>query len=450
MEEDNNMKKIIAILLVLVMALAGFAGCTSNNDQPASNVSEEGTNAQPEEAAAAEPVEITVVTSYGGDDGNRGNYEAAMASYEAQTGNTVLDASATSNEDWKAKVMTDFETGTEPDVLFYFLGADANAIIEADKVVSLEEIREVYPEYAGNMKEDLLVPSPVDNEVYAVPSSGFWESLFVNKTVLEAAGVEVPGADYTWDQFLADCQKIKDAGYTPVAASLQEVPHYWFEFTVYNNGSVANHLDVPASATDAAGQKWAKGFEDLQQLYDLGYLPENTLTATDAETVQLVADGEAAFLIDGSWKVGYFVSNCGDHLEDFELCYVPGKGDRKATDIIGGISMGYYITRQAWEDADKRQAAIDFISHMTSDEVLSTFVTTEVTALKNGASPSGLNEIQQSAAEMTGGVTGIVAPVQDKLSSEARADLFANVKNIVTGKIESPEAIDSALAINAE
>lgn len=444
MEEDNNMKKIIAILLVLMLALAGFAGCATQSDQPASNVSEEGTNAQ-----QAGPVEITVVTSYGGDDGNRGNYEAAVEGYEQETGNTVLDASATANEDWKAKVMTDFETGTEPDVLFYFLGADANAIIEADKVVSLEEIREVYPDYAGNMKEDLLVPSPVNNEVYAVPSSGFWESLFVNKTVLEAAGVDVPGADYTWDMFLDDCQKIKDAGYTPIAASLQEVPHYWFEFTVYNNGSVANHLEVPESATDAAGQKWAAGFEDLKQLYDLGFLPENTLTATDAETVQLVADGQAAFLIDGSWKVGYFVENCGDHLDDFELCYVPGKGDRKATDIIGGISMGYYITRQAWEDEDRRQAAIDFISHMTSDEVLSTFVTTEVTALKNGASPSGLNEIQQSAAEMTGGVTGIVAPVQDKLTSEARADLFANVKNIVTDKVASADAIDSALAINS-
>ena len=247
----------------------------------------------------------------------------------------------------------------------------------------------------------------------------------------------------------SDCQKIKDAGYTPVAVSLQEVPHYWFEFTVYNNGNVANHLDIPASATDAVGEKWAAGFEDLKQLYDLGYLPENTLTAKDAETVQLVADGQAAFLIDGSWKVGYFTTNCEDHLGDFALTYVPGKGERKATDIIGGISMGYYITRQAWDDPEKRQAVVDFVKHLTSDEVLSTFVTTEVTALKNGASPSGLNSIQQSAAEMTGGVTGIVAPVQDSLISEARADLFGNVKNIVTDKITIEEAIDSALAINA-
>jgi len=446
------MKKTIALMLVLVMAIAVFAGCSGQSAQPSASpdqespeTSESAPAEQSEEAEA--PVEITVVTSYGGDDGNRGNYETAVAGYEEETGNTVLDASATSNEEWKAKVMADFETGTEPDVLFYFLGSDANPIIEADKVVSLEEIRAEYPDYASNMKEDMLVLSPVDSQVYAVPSSGYWESLFVNTKVLEAAGVDVPGPGYTWEQFLADCQKIKDAGFTPVAVSLQEVPHYWFEFTVFNNGNTANHLDVPASATDATGEKWAAGFEDLKQLYDLEYLPENTLTATDAETVQLMADGEAAFLIDGSWKVGYFVENCADHLSDFAVRYVPGKGERDATDIIGGISMGYYITRQAWEDETKRDAAIKFIEYMTRDDVLSTFVTTEVTALKNGAKPAGLNEIQLSAADMCSEVTSIVGAVQDSLSAEARADLFANVKNIVTEKMTAAEALESALAI---
>ena len=442
------MKKTIAFMLVLVMVLAAFVGCNAKpaetSDEPSAQV--ESPSAEVPETAAS--VEITVVTSYGGDDGNRGNYENALAGYEAATGNTVQDASATSNEEWKAKVMADFETGTEPDVLFYFLGSDANPIIEADKVVSLEEIRAEYPDFAGNMKEDMMVPSAVDDTVYAVPSTGYWESMFVNTKVLEAAGVAVPGADYTWDQFLIDCQKIKDAGYTPVAVSLQEVPHYWFEFSVFNNGNTANHLDVPASATDATGTKWAAGFEDLKTLYDKGFLPENTLTATDAETVQLMGDGEAAFLIDGSWKVGWFVENAGDHLEDYAVTYVPGKGERAATDIVGGISMGYYITRKAWDDPEKREAAVKFVEYMTSDEVMSTFVTTEVTALKNGAAPAGLNSLQQSAADMCAGVTSLVGAVQDKLTSEARADLFANIKNLVTAGMTPEEAITSALALN--
>ena len=67
--------------------------------------------------AFADGATLNVVTSYGGDDGNRANFEAAVKAYEESTGNKVNDGSATSNEEWKAKVLTDFETGSEPDVL---------------------------------------------------------------------------------------------------------------------------------------------------------------------------------------------------------------------------------------------------------------------------------------------------------------------------------------------
>ncbi|MBQ3211394.1 MAG: carbohydrate ABC transporter substrate-binding protein, partial [Oscillospiraceae bacterium] len=272
------MKKIFALMLALILCF-GFAA----------------------PAAFAEGVTLNVVTSYGGDDGNRKNFEAAVAAYEEATGNKVNDGSATSNEEWKAKVLTDFETGSEPDVLFFFTNADAEPIISAGKVVSIEDIRAEYPEYAANMKDSMMAVAS-DGKQYAVPSSGFWENMFVNKAVLEACGLEVPGPDYTWDQFVADCQVILDNGYTPIACSLFEVPHYWFEFAVMNNGTLANHLEVPTVADgalvdDAVAQKWIAGLEDIKALYEAGFFPENTLTATDAETVALFGEGEAAFLI---------------------------------------------------------------------------------------------------------------------------------------------------------
>ncbi|MBQ4512866.1 MAG: extracellular solute-binding protein [Anaerolineaceae bacterium] len=398
-------------------------------------------------SAAAENVTLNVVTSYGGDDGNRSNYEAAVAEYEAQTGNKVNDGSATSNEEWKARVLTDFETGSEPDVLFFFTNADAEPFITAGKVVSIDEIRAEYPDYATNMKDSMLAVAS-DGKNYAVPSYGFWENMFVNKSVLDACGVEVPGPDYTWDQFLADCQTILDAGYTPIACSLVEVPHYWFEFVVMNNGTIDNQLDVPTSMDDAAAAKWVAGLNDIKDLYERGFFPKNTLTATDAETVAMFGEGEAAFLIDGSWKVGYFTGNHEDTLEDYVISYVPGKGDRKASEAIGGISMGYFITRKAWEDPAKREAAVEFVSYLTSDDVLSKFVTTEVTALVNGAKPEGLNILQQSAADANAAITGVVGAVQDTISSEAKGDLFGNVQNVVTGKMTAEEAVASAIALN--
>ena len=397
-------------------------------------------------SASAEAVTLNVVTSYGGDDGNRGNFEAAVKAYEESTGNKVNDGSGTSNEEWKAKILTDFETGSEPDVLFFFTNADAEPFISAGKVVSIDEIRAEYPDFATNMKSGMMAVA-ADGKQYSVPSSGYWENMFVNKAVLEDCGVAVPGPDYTWDQFLADCQTIKDAGYSPIACSLVEVPHYWFEFMVMNNGTVANHLDIPADASDATAAKWAAGLNDIKALYEAGFFPENTLTASDAETVELFNSGEAAFLIDGSWKVGYFTENAAD-LNDFAIAYVPAKGERSASEAIGGISMGYFITRKAWDDPAKRAAAVQFVSQLTSDEVLSTFVTTEVTALVNGASPAGLNALQQSAADANAKITAVAGAVQDLLTAEARGDLFANVQNVVTGKMTAEDAVASAIALN--
>lgn len=442
-----NKKKFLALALTLVLALGLLSGCGGGEKPSGSGASGGGSQDSTGGEPAAAKVELTVVTSYGGDDGNRKNYENAVAAYEAASGNTILDASASSNEEWKAKVLTDFQTGTEPDVLFFFTNADAEPFIQAGKVVDLATIRAAYPSYADNMRDSMMAVAQ-DGKIYAVPSSGFWENMFVNTKVLADCGVAVPGPDYSWDQFLQDCETIKAKGYAPIACSLFEVPHYWFEFTVMNNGTLESQLDVPASADDAAGQKWVAALNDIKDLYERGYFPVNTLTATDAETVQIFADGDAAFLIDGSWKVNYFVDNYGDQLEDYAISYVPAKGDRTAGEAIGGISMGYFITKRAWDDPAKQKAAVEFIQHMTSDDVMSAFVTTEVTALKNGASPSGLNALQQSAADANANITGVIGAVQDTVSGECKADLFANVQNVVTGKMTAEDAVNSAVALN--
>lgn len=433
------MKKAMAALLTLAICL-GLTAC-GTDDAPS------GTE------AARESVTLTVVTSYGGDDGNRGSFVTAVEEYQAATGVTVEDHSAASNEEWKNKVLTDFMTGSEPDVLFYFTNADADPFINAGKVVSIEEIREEYPDYATNMKESMMAVAS-DGLHYAVPSSGFWETLFVNTAVLEQCGVAVPGADYTWEAFLRDCETIKEAGFTPIACSLYEIPHYWFEFAVMNNGSLASHLEVPtldetgALRDDAASRKWIAALEDIRLLYEAGYFPRNTLTATDAETVALFGRGEAAFLIDGSWKVGYFTKNFPEALDSIQVRFVPGKGERLATDAIGGISMGYFITRKAWEDPQTREAAVEFVFHMTSEEVLGSFVTTEVTALVNGAAPKGLNTLQSSAADAIVELTGVVGAVQDAISGEAKSDLFANIQKVVTGQMTPVEAVESAIRLN--
>ncbi len=434
-------KRVLALLLC-ALALLSLAGCVGGG----------GEEPTPTPSSGAE---LRVVTSYGRGDGNRKRFETAVASYEAETGNRVIDESSTSNEEWKNEVLTDFMTGSEPDVLFYFTDVDAEPFIKAGRVVSIEEIRQEYPDYATNMKPAMMAVAS-DGLHYAVPSTGYWENLFVNRRVLEDCGLPLPGPDYSWERFWEDCQVIRDAGYTPIACSLFEIPHYWFEFAVLNTGTLEGHLTLPRLGADghlvrdAAARSWIAGLEDIRALYDAGFFPDNTLTATDAEAVALFAEGKAAFLIDGSWKVGYFTEYYPENLEDYAVCYVPGKGQRRATEAIGGISMGYFITRKAWEDPRKRDAAVAFVSHMTSEEVLSSFITTEVTALIDGADPEGLNALQQSAADANAHITGIVGAVQDGISGEAKTELFADIQKVVTGQMSAEEAVEAAIRLNEE
>lgn len=458
-------KRALAAVLagVMVFSLTGCGGNTETTtsegtETEASTESTDTEETAETEEASGESVELNVTTTFAGEDGNAQNFKDAVAAWSEETGNTVADTSATSDETFKTRVVTDFETGSEPDVLFFFNGADANSFIEAGKVVSIDDIRAEYPEYTDNMNDDLIADSLVDGKKYAVPVNGYWEAMFVNTEILEAAGVTMPGADYTMEQFKADCDKIKEAGYTPIAAALGNIPHYWWEYSIFNQQTPENHCAVPASVDDADGQAWVAGMEEVKDLYEAGYFPENTLSATDDETFAMFTDGKAAFLIDGSWKVGGIVGACQSDPEDpstldaeklakFDVTYVPGENDRKATDLVGGLSMGYYITQKAWDDPDKRAAAVDFVEYMTSDELVPVFAQHTATALK--AAPavdeSQFNELQVKAMSMMSGVTSLTGAVQDIFQGDCRVSTFDGMPEIVTGKVEAADAVAEGL-----
>lgn len=463
-------KRVIAAMLAGIMVFSvtacGKDESTGSSDTQTTGGTEE-SSADTEAAADTEseeaeqpaaPVEIVVTTTFAGEDASAQAYKDGVKAWEEQTGNTVADTSASSDETFKTRVVTDFETGSEPDVLFFFNGADANSFIEAGKVLSIDEIRTEYPEYASNLNDDLITPSLVDGKKYAIPVKGFWEAMFVNTEVLEAAGVEVPGADYTMDMFKEDCEKIKAAGYAPIAAALGDIPHYWWEFAIFNHTGPEKHLNIPEAVDSGQGAAWVAGMEDIKELYEAGFFPENTLSATDDETFAMFTEGKAAFLIDGSWKVGGIVNACQSDPEDastldteklakFDVTYIPGAGDRKATDLIGGLSMGYYITTKAWEDPDKKAAAVDFVTYMTSDEIVPVFSQHTASALKNApeVDESVFNPLQVKAMAMMSGVTSLTGAVQDIFQGDCRVSTFDGMPEIVTGKVSAADAVAEGL-----
>lgn len=410
----------------------------------------------------ADGVELDVVTTFAGEDSNAKNYQDGIAAWQEETGNTVNDNSATSDETFKTTVVSDFEMDAEPDVLFFFTGADANSFIEADKVISIEDIRKEYSDYAANMDDEKIPASIVNGKKYAVPTNGYWEAMFVNTKVLADCGIEVPGEDYSWDQFMKDCAVIKEKGYAPVAAALGNIPHYWWEYSIFNNeADLAAHGEVPAA--DAA-DAWVSGMEDVKAMYEAGCFPENTLSATDDETFQLFTQDKAAFLLDGSWKVGGIAGACQSDPEDpstldtealdkYDVTFVPSKGGaRKASDLIGGFSMGYYITKKAWEDPEKKEAAVDFVNYMTSDDMILKFAQHSANPLKEApeADTESMNSLQLKAIEFGSKVTSYTAAVQDSFQGECRVPTFDGMPAIVTGEVDAADAVAEGFAIYEE
>ncbi len=257
--------------------------------------------------------------------------------------------------------------------------------------------------------------------------------------------------------------KIKAAGYAPIAASLGEIPHYWWEYGIFNHTEPGTHQEIPTSVDKDNGPAWVSGMEDIKELYENGYFPENTLSAKDDETFALFTSNKAAFLIDGSWKVGGIAAACQSDPEDpstldtakldkFTVTYVPTTGDRKATDLIGGLSMGYYISTKAWEDDAKRDAAVKFVEYMTTDDMVAKFAQHTASALKEvpAVDEAQFNSLQLKAIDMMAGVTSLTGAAQDLFSGECRLSTFDGMPQIVTGEVSPEDAVAEGLAMYAE
>ena len=92
------------------------------------------------------------------------------------------DTMSANDDGFRTKVNTDMNSGNEPDLLFYFIGADAEGFVNAGKVVPLNEILDADAEWKNGFIPDALeLAKQKDGNIYAAPLTGFYEGLFVNK-----------------------------------------------------------------------------------------------------------------------------------------------------------------------------------------------------------------------------------------------------------------------------
>ena len=203
--------------------------------------------------ALADGVTLKTVSSFAGTDAAAGAYVEILKAYEEATGNKIEDASATSDEAWKASVLNDFAAGNEPDVLFFF-AASADSAPILDKVVPISEINAAYPEL--NLTENAVL-TEADGKVYAIPSRPFWEGLFVNTDLFEQYGLELPT---DWAKLEAAIAKFNEVGIVPIAVSLSDIPHYISEFAIIASGTPQEHMARPKTIEEVP-DSWYEGMD---------------------------------------------------------------------------------------------------------------------------------------------------------------------------------------------
>lgn len=136
----------------------------------------------------------------------------------ANSGVQVTNASVTGGAGANARVelAKRLAAGNPPDVWQTFAGAATEAF------ASTKTIRDVSSVFATGGIKEAMQPTildwvTVDGKQYAMPTGAHRQNvLFFNKSVLDSAGVAAPAAGYTTKAFIADLDKLKAKGATPL------------------------------------------------------------------------------------------------------------------------------------------------------------------------------------------------------------------------------------------
>lgn len=436
--------KVLSALLVTAMVATMLVGCGDSKKETTDKTSDKGT----EEASGDEEVTLKTVSMFDGTDANQKAYVAINDQFKKDHSNVTLeDNSQKADQAWKASVAADFAVGQEPDVIQYFTDAQADTVVATDKFVTLEEIQKEYPEYGKETTEAALAASANSDGVNrALPTTGYFEGLFCNTDLFEQYNLELPT---DWDSLVKAIETFKENGITPIAVSLNSEPHYWLEHLILYTAGLDSYKSIP----ETAPEDWAKGVETLKTLRDMGAFPEDTDSVESAITTEQFFNKKAAMQLDGSWRLG----GCEDagNGDTTVVVAFPGVKDQKAeaNTLVSGISSGFYITKKAWDDPAKREAAVQYVMAHTGKEGVTQYWEANGKACVTGVdlgSPEGLSKLGQSAIELVSGAKALAAATDSRIGTDPWTAVTSEASKISVGATKGIDAINAALNLYKE
>ncbi len=410
------MKKIIAMLLVLAMALS-LVACGAKEETPA----ETQAAAPAATEAAAEPVVITYWSMWNEAEPQGQVISEAAAAYEAKTGVKV-------NIEWKGReinqvLSASLEAGEKFDIFdddyqriaqqYVDYTADLTEMAAAAGYTGYDCLNNQVIAWAGNL-----------NSIVEQPQVG---GVFYDKDAFAAAGVSEPK---TWEEFLTVCEALKDAGIAPMS-----LDSAYADFMFYH--ALVAYMDEAAIEEVALNGGWSntdavKAAQDTIDFVNAGYLVDGAPDEYPSSQNKLGL-GQSAMIVCANYVTSEVNSTMGVEL-NWGLFGYPGCSAAYA----GANSLA--ITSYS----EHKQEAFDFIMFLTTGEFDQKMADT--------ALQIPCDSTNTAPAHLTGTIETLLAaekPMTWCNGLNANTDLITNFKSMIVdlyaGKYETGEAFCAAL-----
>ena len=214
---------------------------------------------------------------------------------------------------------------------------------------------------------ELLRHLPANTGIYAFPDSLDVVAPFVNVSLFEEAGVALPGAGASWDDWLAALDEVVEATDADYVLSVDNKDHRL----------VGPAMSLGAQYFDTDGKLTlpdTDGLRDflliLHELMQEGKTPADTLLGT-GKSQEYFVRGETVMYICGSWKVEEVSAQIG---ADFDWAIVPNpSGPGGAT----GVALATWLV--ADNHIDQPDAVAQVFEYLLEHEVSAEFAARTLT-----------------------------------------------------------------------
>lgn len=334
------MKRLMAIIVLLVLCISLFSACGNTATTPTvtSAAADNSASAAPTAQKAEEkPVELNFMCI--------GTITADKPDFETVTlpklvkekfPNITVNAQKLPDEQFVTSFKAKMAAGEGPDFYYYTPLNISNIFLYNSGYI--KDITDFAP--LKNFNKSIIDSYSKDGKVYAVPSIVQLLGTYYNKALFQKAGITEVPAD--WPSFLDACEKLKKAGITPIV--MGDKDNWVIQFGLYQlAASIVYPLDkdydnkLMNGQAKFADKPWTEVISKYKTLYDKGYVVKGSLGIGSAQAVQLFVDGKAAMIFDGSWDYSG-VTKKG--AVDFERGFFPLPGNEKGNTIAISANAG--------------------------------------------------------------------------------------------------------------